>query len=94
MVFICQKCGKRAGGSHKEASYEFASNLKHAAKREFGKKDVRVVLTSCMKLCPTDGITVCVQMQQPQGRSAFLQADVADLERASEAVLEHIRDGG
>jgi predicted metal-binding protein len=92
MIFICQKCGKRAGGSYKQASYELASNLKSAAKRKFVKGDVRVVLTNCMKVCPTDAITVCIQMQQILGRSTYLQAPVDDLEGASEAVLERIKE--
>jgi predicted metal-binding protein len=90
MVFVCQKCGKRAGGSNKDASYELASSLKRATKGEFSKDEVRVVLTSCMKICPSGGIATCVQMQ-PSGQSTFMEASVEDPEGASEALLERIR---
>jgi predicted metal-binding protein len=93
LIFICQKCGKRAGGSLKEASFELASSLKRAAKEEFSKKDVRIVLTGCMKICPEGGIATCVQLMQPQLSSAFLEADVQDVDRASKAVMERIRGG-
>jgi len=91
MVFICQKCGKRAGSEFKHASHELASNVKRAAKREFEKGDVRVVLTTCMKACPEDGITVLVQRQRAPG-SLFLQAAVDDPAAAAESVLQRIRE--
>ena len=93
VIFICQKCGKRVGGPYKEASHELASDLKHAARREFGKKDVRIVLTGCMKVCPPDRITVCVQMQGAQGHATFLEADIENLEGAGAALLRRLKDG-
>ena len=93
MIFICQKCGKRLGSPYKDASYELASDLKRATRREFEKKDVRIVLTNCMKVCPPEGITVCLQMQRAHGQATFLEADVENLEGASAALLERLKDG-
>ena len=70
-----------------------ASNLKRATRREFEKKDVRIVLTGCMKVCPPEGITVCVQMPRAHGRASFLEADVENLEGASAALLARLKDG-
>ncbi|RZA07841.1 MAG: hypothetical protein EOP11_06565, partial [Proteobacteria bacterium] len=56
LVLICEKCGHNEFASVKELK----SELKDAAKEAFGKKDVRVVLTSCMSVCPKNGIAVAV----------------------------------
>jgi hypothetical protein len=52
---------------------------------------VRVVLTTCMKACPDNAITVCVQLQQGANSSLFLQAAVDDTDAASELVLNRIK---
>jgi predicted metal-binding protein len=94
MVFICQECGQRVGKSTRNASYELAENLKHAAKREFGKREVRVVLTSCMDCCPEGGISVLLQPVEPGRKSSLVWADVYEPEASSEALLRRLRDAG
>ncbi len=91
IVFICQKCGKRAGGSEKHASSELASKIKRATKREFGKGEVRVVLTTCMDACPEEGISVALQPVKSGSASMLLQADVHDVDGGSEALLQLVR---
>jgi predicted metal-binding protein len=90
MVFICQKCGKRAGDD-KHASHRLASRLKRAAKGEFGKGEVRILLTSCMDACPEDRIAVSVQPLKGRGAAQFFEADVRDAEAGSQALLELVR---
>jgi predicted metal-binding protein len=87
MVFICEKCGKRAGGNAKHASYELASKLKRLLKHEFGKGETRIALTSCMDACPEDGIAVSVQPVNPSAAPMFLEADPYDVEASSESLL-------
>jgi predicted metal-binding protein len=93
MIFICQKCGKRAGGALKHASYELASTVKRATKHEFGKGKVRVCLTSCMDACPEEHIAVSLQQVGNDGSSMFFEADVHDIEGASDALMQLMRLG-
>jgi predicted metal-binding protein len=88
MVFICEKCGKRAGGEAKHASYKLAAKLKRGVKHEFGKGEIRIVLTSCMDACPEDGISITVQPVMPGVAPMFLQADPYDIEASSESLLK------
>jgi predicted metal-binding protein len=88
MVFICEKCGKRAGGDAKHASYKLASKLKRRIKHEFAKGEIRIVLTSCMDACPEDGISITVQPVMPGIAPMFLQADPYDIEASSESLLK------
>jgi len=90
MVFICEKCGKRAGGDAKHASHELASKLKRLLKQEFGKGHARIALTSCMDACPEAGIAISVQPVDPSIAPMFLQADPFDLEGSSESLLSII----
>ncbi|HZI07509.1 MAG TPA: hypothetical protein VEZ71_26060 [Archangium sp.] len=48
-VFVCRKCMKRAG----------AKELRSTLKEELGRQ-VRVVQSGCLKLCPKDRVTVVV----------------------------------
>jgi predicted metal-binding protein len=87
MVFICEKCGKRAGGNAKHASYELASKLKRLLKHRFGKGETRIALTSCMDACPEDGIAISVQPVNPSAAPMFLEADPYDVEASSQSLL-------
>jgi predicted metal-binding protein len=91
MVFICEKCGKRAGESAKHASYKLASKLKRDMKHEFGKREVRIVLTSCMNACPDDAIAISLQSLLPGRAPLFLEADVYDIEASSASLLKMVR---
>ncbi|HEX4051114.1 MAG TPA: hypothetical protein VHY19_09570 [Steroidobacteraceae bacterium] len=79
------------GKSTRDASYELAENLKHAAKREFGKREVRVVLTSCMDCCPEDGISVLLHPVEPGRKASFVMADAYNPESSSEALMRRLR---
>jgi predicted metal-binding protein len=91
MVFICEKCGKRAGSSGKNASHRLASKFKRLTKHEFDKGDVRIVLTSCMDICPDDQIAISLQPSAAEHPAAFWVSDIDDLDASSEALLETLR---
>jgi predicted metal-binding protein len=88
MVFVCEKCGKRAGGDAKHASYELASKLKRRLKHEFGKGEMRIALTSCMDACPEDRIAIAVQPVKPGSAPMFLDADVYDIDASADSLLK------
>jgi len=90
MVFICEKCGKRAGGDAKHASDELASKLKRLLKHEIGKGHARIALTSCMDACPEAGIAISLQPVDPSIAPMFLEADPFDVEGSSESLLKII----
>jgi predicted metal-binding protein len=91
MVFICEKCGKRIGKSSKDVSRRLASHFKQQVKREFDKGDVRIVLTSCMDICPDECVTVAIQPNAPGIGPTFLIASIDDIEASSEALVGALR---
>jgi predicted metal-binding protein len=91
MVFVCEKCGKRAGESGKNPSHRLASKFKRLTKREFAKGDVRIVLTSCMDICPDDQIAISIQPTATEHAAGFWTIDVADLDASSEALMAILR---
>jgi predicted metal-binding protein len=91
MVFICEKCGKRVGGSGKNVSHRLASHFKRQVKREFSKGDIRIVLTTCMDICPDDRVAVAITPNAPGITPLFLAVDIDDLEASSEALMGAIR---
>jgi predicted metal-binding protein len=88
MVFICEKCGRRTDHDGKNPSHRLASKLKRACKRRFERGAVRIALTSCMDVCPEDQITVLIQPVSGVHATQFRQADIADVEGASERLLQ------
>ena len=88
IVFICEKCGRRGDFDGKNASHRLASKLKRACKRRLERGEVRVALTSCMDVCPEDQITVLIQPVSAVHPARFLQADIRDVDGASERLLE------
>jgi predicted metal-binding protein len=90
MVFICEKCGRRAGDSGKNPSHRLASKFKHLTKHEFGKGEVRIVLTSCMDICPDDRIAISLQPATNQP-ATFWVSDIDDLDISSEALMGTLR---
>jgi predicted metal-binding protein len=88
MIFICEKCGRRGDFDGKNPSHRLASKLKRACKRRFERGEVRIALTSCMDVCPEDHITVLIQPVSCAHATRFRQADVEDLEGASERLLQ------
>ncbi len=85
LVFICEKCGKRAGAD-KHDSHRLASKLKRHIKNEFSKGDIRIVLTSCMDLCPEDRIAVSLQPVDSTLAPTFWEVDLDDLQEGSRAL--------
>jgi predicted metal-binding protein len=93
-IFICQECGSRVGKSTRDASYELAESLKHAAKKEFGEHEVRVVLTSCMDFCPEGGIAMMLQPVETGSKPAYVMADAHNPIASSDALLRRLKDIG
>lgn len=91
MVSICEKCGKRAGGSDKNVSHRLASHFKRQIKREFSKGDVRIVLTSCMDICPDDGVAVAFAPRAAGIATSFVVVDIDDVEASSKALIGALR---
>lgn len=87
MLFICEKCGKRAVDAPKQLSYRLASKLKRAFKETHGKRDMRIVLTSCMNICPEGRIAVSIQPIGPV-RPVFLEMDASDSTESISALIE------
>jgi predicted metal-binding protein len=88
IVFICEKCGRRGDHDGKNASHRLASKLKRACKRRFGRGEVRIALTSCMDVCPEEQITILIQPVCGAHLTQFRQADIKDVEGASERLLQ------
>jgi len=88
IVFICEKCGRRADLDGKNASHRLAAKLKRACKRRFERGEVRIALTSCMDICPEEQITVLIQPVSGVHATRFRQADIKDVDGASERLLQ------
>jgi predicted metal-binding protein len=91
MVSICEKCGKRVGGSGKNASHRLASHFKRQVKREFSKGDIRIVLTTCMDICPDERVAVAITPNATGIAPLFLVVDIDDVEASSEALIGTLR---
>ena len=92
MVFICEKCGKRVSGSgSKNPSHRLASHFKRELKHTFDKGDVRIVLTTCMDICPENHVAISVQPIAPGPAPFFLEASIDDIESSSEKLVEVVR---
>jgi hypothetical protein len=87
MVSISEKCGRRAGGSGKNISHRLASHFKRWVKRHFSKGDIRIVLTTCMDICPDDQVAVAIQPNAPGVGPSFVVVDIDDVEASSESLL-------
>jgi predicted metal-binding protein len=88
IIFVCEKCGRRGDSDGKNASHRLASKLKRACKRRFERGEVRIALTSCMDVCPEEQITVLIQPVSGLHATQFRQADIKDVEGASERLLQ------
>jgi predicted metal-binding protein len=74
LVFVCRKCMKRAG----------AEELRSTLKEELGR-DLRVVSSGCLKVCPKD--RVCVVM----GSGERMRCFVVDPEEDVDALVRVMR---
>lgn len=72
-VFVCRKCGKRAG--RKGVRAELRSGLKAA-----GHRRAKVVETGCLAVCPKAGIAIGTAASLAEGRVFVLgrEAQAAD----------------
>jgi predicted metal-binding protein len=91
MVFVCEKCSKRIGGTAKHASRELAYKLKRLAKHELGKGAVRIALTSCMDACPDMRIAISVVPVTRGLAPLFFEADPDDVDAGSVALMKLLR---
>ena len=57
VVLVCKACGKRGSGPKKLKPKALASALRKEMRRE-GDRSTRVVMTSCLGLCPKNATTV------------------------------------
>ena len=77
LVLVCSKCLRR---QDRELRGELRKALKQA-----GRRDVRVVLSGCLDLCPDDGVTVArsTDLGAPEPRLHVLdnRASAEDLAR-------------
>jgi predicted metal-binding protein len=90
LVYVCERCGKRTGGS-KATSRELASQVKRKSKQRWGKGEVRVALTSCIDACPDSAISVSVLPLRGEQPPLLIEADAHDLDGASDALLGLLR---
>ena len=88
IVFVCEKCGRRSDIDGKNASHRLASKLKRACKRRFERGEVRVALSGCMDVCPEGQITVLIQPVRGIHATQFRQADIRDVDGATERLLQ------
>lgn len=76
IVFVCSKCTKRQDRG------SFRRDLKRALK-EHGNKNVRVVASTCLDVCPRHAITLAIAHDlgavHPHLRVVDRQADIAAL---------------
>jgi predicted metal-binding protein len=66
LVLICAKCAAKLGRGHKGKT-ELRGEVKHALKKQNLGKQVRVVETTCLDICPKDGQAVASRRQLAKG---------------------------
>lgn len=76
LVFVCRKCMKRAG----------AEELRSTLKEELGR-GVRVVRSSCLKLCPKGRVCVVVG-----GSSKRMRCFLVDPKEDADTTVQAISD--
>jgi len=74
VVLICAKCAAKLGRGHKGKT-ELRSEIKHALKKYGLSKDIRVVETTCLELCPKGGQTVASRRQLAKGELTVVGPD-------------------
>lgn len=89
MVLVCEKCGKRIGDD-KNRSHRLASHIKKAAKRRLAKGDLRIVITSCMKVCPDDRIAACIAPSGGDDGVSYYTVPAEDLESSADAIVDAV----
>jgi predicted metal-binding protein len=58
VVILCRKCGKKRGGGFGRKRKESLKTVLRKTLRNAGRRrDIRILETSCMGLCPKGGVT-------------------------------------
>jgi predicted metal-binding protein len=58
VVLVCRKCGKKLkGGFGKKRRDTLKTHLRQALREAGRRRDVRVIETSCLGVCPKQGVT-------------------------------------
>ena len=61
LLFVCRECSRRCDGP------DLRKYLKKRLKQDgWKKKELRVVRTECMGLCPDEGVSVCESGGEPE----------------------------
>ena len=74
VVLICAKCAAKLGRGRKGRT-ELRGEIKHALKHRGLGKQVRVVETTCLDLCPKNGQTIATRRSLAEGRLCVFAAD-------------------
>ena len=62
LVLVCSSCSKQFSGDLTRSSDRIKSDLKIKAKEQFGK-EVRVVNSSCLGICPANSLAItCIDL--------------------------------
>ncbi len=57
VILVCRKCGKKLkGGFGPNGKHGLRSELRQAL-RDAGRRDVKIIETGCLGLCPKQGVT-------------------------------------
>jgi hypothetical protein len=81
LLLACGKCQRKL--KHEDDEHGLSrlkKALKARAKLAGVEMPVRVITTSCLKVCPKKGVAVCTQEQMGQGRGSCVRT-VADLDQ-------------
>ncbi len=59
IILVCRKCSKKLdGGFGPDGDDDLGSSLKRALRAEGRRRDVRVIETKCLGLCPKGAVTM------------------------------------
>ncbi len=89
-LWICEKCGKKLGGEDNIA-VGFQKQMKKETSLEMGKQ-VRVMVTSCLNVCPEGKIAMAIIPVNGSGPAEFLVADPASLDAARVDLIAKLRE--
>ncbi len=94
LILVCEKCGKRLDSdADKNPSRQLVSRLKKAAKKRFGRGEVRAVATSCMDICPDGKVSVALITFRGAGSDTrFFAVNVDDPEETSQRILRELNE--
>ena len=89
-LWICEKCGKKLGGDENIA-VGFQKRMKKETSLEMGKQ-VRVMISSCLNVCPEGKIAMAIVPVNGSGPAEFFVADPAALDTVRGELLVKLRE--